>query len=70
MLKYFLFAIGGSLVLFVISVILHNAISAISGIEEPVFFLMAVIVAPAAFVIGTLGSVVIIVRRVIQAHRA
>jgi hypothetical protein len=41
-----------------VSVMLHNAISAWLGMEEPLFFVVAVVVAPLAFVIGVVGIVV------------
>lgn len=58
MLKRFLWLAGGAIVVFVVSVILHNAISALLGLEEPVFFVVAVILAPLAFVIGVAGAAV------------
>ena len=44
--------------LFVVSVLLHNVISGLTGIEEPVFFLLAVIVAPALLLGGTLAAII------------
>lgn len=63
MLKYSLQTMGISGVVFIVSVILHNSISAILGVEEPVFFLIAVVVAPLAFVVGAVGSAVLLLRR-------
>lgn len=63
MLRYFLLTTGGSIILFAVSVVLHNAISAIFGVEEPVFFLIATVVAPIAFVVGAVGSLVLLIRR-------
>ncbi|MCL6445845.1 MAG: cysteine--tRNA ligase [Alicyclobacillus sp.] len=40
-----------------------DAISAIFGVEEPVFFLIATVVAPIAFVVGVVGSLVLLIRR-------
>jgi hypothetical protein len=51
------FLLAISPLLFVIGVILHNLISGFFGIEEPVFFLLAVIGAPICFVVGLLGVV-------------
>ena len=65
MLKYSLPTMGVSGVVFIVSVILHNAISAILGVEEPVFFIIAVIVAPLAFVVGAIGSIVLLLRRLL-----
>ena len=63
MLKTFLLIAGMSLGAFIISVFLHNAISGLLGIEEPVFFSIAVIVAPLAFAVGLIGSLVIFIMR-------
>jgi hypothetical protein len=38
-----------------LAVILHNLISAWSGMEEAVFFILAVLIAPAVFVLSLLG---------------
>jgi hypothetical protein len=53
---------GASLV-FVDSVILHNLISTLLQVEEPVFFLLAVVGAPTMFVVGALGSLYYLVKR-------
>lgn len=63
MLRVFLLAMGASAATFVISVILHNLVSAALGVEEPVFFIIAVVVAPAAFVVSAIGAVVALARR-------
>ena len=47
--KYFLLDKKKSMliiVLWIVSVLLHNIVSAILGVEEPVFFILAVIVIP------------------------
>ena len=62
MLKKFLLIAGISLAVFIISVFLHNAISGLLGIEEPVFFCIAVFVAPLGFAVGLIGSLVIFAR--------
>ena len=62
MLKTFLLVAGISLGTFIISVFLHNALDALFGIEEPVFFFIAVFIAPAAFVVGIIGSLVMFIR--------
>jgi hypothetical protein len=46
---------------FIISVFLHNALYSLLGVEEPVFFCMAVFVAPLALVVGLIGSLVLFV---------
>jgi hypothetical protein len=58
MLRTFLLIAGISLATFVISVFMHNALSGLFGVEEPVFFCIAVFVAPLAFVVGLIGSLV------------
>ena len=63
MLKKFVLTMSISAGVFVVSVLAHNAISAWFGIEEPVFFIIAVILAPAAFLVGAVGSIVVIIKR-------
>jgi len=62
-LKRFLLTMGISAGVFVVSVLAHNAISGWFGIEEPVFFFIAIILAPAAFLVGAVGSIVVIIKR-------
>jgi len=62
MLKIFLMVAGISLGAFIISVFLHNALSALFDIEEPVFFTIAVFISPLAFVVGLIGSLVIFIK--------
>jgi len=50
---------GISLAVFVISVVLHNGLSGLLGVEEPVFFVIAVIVSPAGMAVGIVGSLAI-----------
>ena len=59
MLKIFLIVAGSSVAVFILSVFLHNMISEFFEIEEPVFFVIATIIAPLGFVIGLIGSLVI-----------
>ncbi len=61
LLKSFLLIIGISVGVFVISVFLHNALSVLFGIEEPVFFIIAIFLAPLALVVGIVGSLVLFV---------
>ena len=61
MLKIFLLVAGISLATFVISAFLHNALSALFGVEEPVFFIIAVIISPLALVVGLVGSLVLFI---------
>ena len=62
-LKFFLILAGAAAAGFVASVILHNLLSALLRIEEPVFFLIAVLVCPAAFLIGAVGSIILLIKR-------
>ena len=59
MLKKFLLLTGGSAVGFIIFVLLHNIVSGLFNIEEPVFFIIATIVCPIAFLIGAVGTIVL-----------
>jgi len=61
MLKAFLIVAGVAVATFVISVFLHNALSALFDIEEPVFFTIAVIISPLALLVGLIGSLVVFV---------
>jgi len=75
MLKAFLLVAGIALGVFIISFFLHNAIYGLfshcfgadfwdrTGIgDEPVFFIIAVIICPLAFAVGLIGSLVIFVK--------
>ena len=62
MLKTFLLLAGISLGVFIISVFLHNVISGIFDIEEAVFFIIAVLIAPSGFAVGLVGSLVIFLK--------
>ncbi len=54
----FLLISGVAVVVFVIAVFLHNAIYGLFHVEEPVFFLIAVVAAPLTFAVGILGAIV------------
>jgi hypothetical protein len=62
MLKIFLLVAGVSLGTFIISVFMHNAISGLFEIEEPVFFCIAVFICPLAFAVGIIGSLVMFIK--------
>ena len=62
MMKIFLLVAGISVAIFIISVFLHNAIGGLFSIEEPVFFFIAVFVAPLTFTVGIIGSLVIFIK--------
>jgi hypothetical protein len=61
MLKTFLLIAAISVGAFIISVFLHNALSGLFGVEEPVFFCIAVFVAPVALAVGLVGSLVLLI---------
>ncbi|MCK4273533.1 MAG: hypothetical protein KAW90_01480 [Dehalococcoidales bacterium] len=61
LLKKFFWVVGMSVGAFIISVFLHNALSGLFGVEEPVFFIIAVILAPLALVVGLIGSLVLFI---------
>lgn len=62
MMKIFLLVAGISLATFIISVFLHNAIGGLFSIEEPVFFFIAVFIAPLMLTVGIIGSLAIFVK--------
>ena len=62
MLKTFLLVTGISVGVFIISVVLHNVISGLFDVEEPVFFTIAVFIAPLAFAIGLVSSLVVFLK--------
>jgi len=65
-LKIFLLVAGISLGGFIISVTLHNALSGLFEIEEPVFFVIAVIICPLGLAVGIIGSLVIFIRGLLR----
>ena len=62
MMKIFLMVTGISVAVFIISVFLHNAIGGLFSMEEPVFFFIAVFIAPLTFTVGIIGSLVIFLK--------
>lgn len=61
MLKTFLLVAGISVAVFILSVFLHNILSGLFDIEEPVFFTIAVIIAPLGLLVGLIGSLVVFI---------
>jgi hypothetical protein len=61
MLKIFMITAGISLATFILGVFLHNALSALFKVEEPVFFIISVFIAPLGFAVGIIGSLVIFI---------
>jgi len=62
MIKIFLIVAAASLAVFILSAFLHNIVSGLLGTEEPVFFFIAIILAPLGFAVGLIGSLVIFVK--------
>ena len=82
-LKKYLILTAASIVGFVICVILHNVVYGLLiylfgedfwdkiGIsDEPFFFLLAVFVCPILFLIGVVGSIVLIIKKIINLSAA
>jgi hypothetical protein len=71
MLKIFLILAGIAPAAMIVSIILHNAISGLltsllnREFEEAVFFLIALFGCPAVFLVGVVGSLVLIIRDII-----
>ncbi len=61
MLRVFLLVAGISLGASIISVFLHNALSGLFGVEEPVFFIISLL-SVVAFAVGLIGSLVIFIK--------
>jgi hypothetical protein len=61
-LKKFLLLTEASFVGLPVFGILHNAVSALINTEEPVFFILAIIVCPIGFLVGIVGTIVIAVK--------
>jgi hypothetical protein len=56
--RVFLWIAAASAIAFPVGVVLHNAVDALLHVEEPVFFLLAVVVAPAGLLLGLAGAAV------------
>ncbi len=61
-LKKFLLLAGASAVGLPVFALLHNVVSGLFNIEEPVFFIMATLVCPIGFLVGAVGSVVLAIK--------
>ena len=46
-----------------VAIVMHNLVSAIFGVEEAVFFIAALVIAPVGFALGTLGSGITLVQK-------
>lgn len=64
--RVFLWIAAASAIGFPVGVVLHNAADALFHVEEPVFFLLAVIGAPVGLLVGLTGAVV---SRMARRHR-
>lgn len=65
LIKTFLVLAALSLPTFIIGFFMHNLISAVFDIEEPVFFVIAVIIAPLVLAVGLLGSLVLVIMGIV-----
>ncbi len=61
MLKAFLLVAGISFAVFIVGVVVHNVLYALSEIEEPVFFSIALF-SLVPFAVGTIGGLVIFLK--------
>jgi len=60
--KTFLLLTGGGAAGFLVSIVLHNLVGGLLGVEEPFFFLLAIIVCPLNFLVGAVGSILMMKR--------
>ena len=63
-LRFFLLLTAGSIVAFFASVILHNLFYALLGLEEAVFFIIAVFLCPLALLAGVVGTIVMLIKKI------
>jgi hypothetical protein len=59
LLKVFFLLAGASTTAILVFIVLHNLMFSWLGIDEPVFFILAVFVCPIAFLVGAIGSIVL-----------
>ena len=68
-LKKFLLITGISAVGFLVFVLLHNLVSGLLStifnkeIEEPVFFILATLICPVAFLVGAIGTIISLIKQ-------
>ena len=62
-LKKFLLLTGASAVGYLPFILLHNAVYGLFGVEEPFFFILAAIVCPLGFLVGAIGTIVLLKKR-------
>jgi len=63
LLKKFSLLTGASAVGFLVFVFLHNAVYGLFGVEEPFFFILAVIICPLGFLVGLVGSAILFIKK-------
>ena len=63
LLKKFLLLTGASAVGYLPFILLHNAVYGLFGVEEPFFFILAVFVCPLGFLVGAVGTIVLLKKR-------
>ncbi len=63
LLRKFLLLTGASAVGYLPFILLHNVVSALFGVEEPFFFILAVFVCPLGFLVGAVGTIVLLKKR-------
>ncbi len=61
-LKKFLLLTGASAVGLPVFILLHNVVSGLFNIEEPVFFIMAIFVCPIGFLVRAVGTIVLTIK--------
>ena len=61
-LKGFLITIAVSMAIFILGALFHNLVFAFFDVEEPVFFVFAVILAPLGATVGVIGCLVIFIQ--------
>lgn len=64
-LRLYLLVMVISLALFFVSTVLHNYLSALFGTEEPVFFVIAVIISPIGILVGGVGTIVFGIKEIV-----
>ena len=65
MLRVAAWAMLGAVVVFAVSVLLHNVLSVLLGTEEAIFFFLAILVSPAVFLAGALVGVAVLIWRLL-----
>jgi len=61
-MKRYILIILISILIFIISVIGHNAISYLYGKEEAVLFIIATILCPITFITGVIGTIIYLIK--------